>query len=351
MSGKKATDKPVRVEGEKTEKVGLTAAFGTVYVKVKGNEIMRPIRAQMALLDKAGHFYKIQKKYSISSEGYTHLNKVASVSIVTPQKVIVDGREQPNPYIERNETTKMIEGVHIRKIGIGLSPVGNITVRDKTLYYHIYSYFIQSIQAKMEKIEWESGKPTDKKIHPDCAAIGTAKKEPEKKGSWEFFPTVPPLGIWVNYEDPAIIDCLKEHTQRQRFGDRIAQTIVERNILKDHPAIGVSTVHPNEAGKAYVTVYGYRHEFGPPQISEILEQAERGSETIDAESEVIDTMNHEEEAEVIKEAAETEEEAPKVKKEKKDAKTEKKTPAELKEPPEDLVLESERVSKEEAEET
>lgn len=316
---------------ESTDKVMLTADFAKLYIKVKGNEIMRPVRAQMALLEQAGHFYKIQNKHSISAEGYTHLNKVASVSIVTPQKVMVDGREQPNPYIERNEKTKMIEGVHIRKIGIGLSPIGNITVRDKSLYYHIYSYFIQSIQAKMDRFIWEGRKKTDKKEFPDCAEIGIARRKPEKKGRWAFFPTASPLGIWVNYEDPAIIDCLKEHTQRQRFGDRIAQTIVERNILKDHPAIGVSRVHPNTAGKAYVTVYGYRHEYGPSQIAEIMDQAERGSETIDIKSEVIDKMDTEEEMEVVKETAETEGE--------KTAKG--KSPAEMDEPPEDVPVESE----------
>src|SRR4030042_4952812 len=67
--------------------VALTAAFGDVYIKVtKDGQIMRPIKAQITLFEKAGHFYglpgkynpdtgKTEKKFAITSGGYTHLNK------------------------------------------------------------------------------------------------------------------------------------------------------------------------------------------------------------------------------------------------------------------------------------
>ncbi|MCK4785192.1 MAG: hypothetical protein KAV87_15690, partial [Desulfobacteraceae bacterium] len=145
---------------------------------------------------------------------------------------------------------------------------------------------------------------------------------------------------------PAIIDCLNEHTQRQRFGDRIAQTIVERNILKTHPAIGISKVQPQEGGaagkkKAFVTVYGYRHEFGPVQIDEILAQAEAGSKTLDIKAEVIE-IEKEEEAQAIDEVEKDEKgTGPKGKG---------KTPAELEEPDDEYYLkQQEEKKKEEAE--
>jgi len=300
-----------RVNSKKEEKVALNIDFGKVYVKIRGNQIMRPIRAQMALFEKAGHLYSIKKgNYAITGAGYTHLNKVASINIVTPQKVIVDGVAQPNPHIERNKQTKAIETVNIRKIGIGFSPIGNITIIDKTLFYNVYTYFIQSIQAKMKKVEWIEGKKTDLKLYPDCAITGIADEKPEKEdASWAFFETASPLGIWVNYKDPVIIDCLEEHTQRQRFGDRIAQKIVERNILKDHPAIGITQVQPvgqEKNIKAFVTVYGYRHDFEPVNISEILEQAERSSETIETKAENIEDVQPEDEEVAIKETIQDE---------------------------------------------
>ena len=315
---RKATGAPK----ENGEKLALTAEFGTVYVKVNKGQIMRPIRATMQLFEKLGHFYglpgkynpdtkKREKNYAIASAGFTHLNKVASISILTPLSVIVDGHEQPNPYVERNKRTRAIESVIVRKIGIGYSPAGNITAIDKTLYYNVYTYFIQSIQAKLKKSKWSEGKETDEKANPDAGIVGIADKEPGKKGSWVFFPIEEPLGIWANYEDQAIIDCLEEHTQRQRFGDRIAQKIVERNILKDHPAIGISNVIPkvgatSEQGQmAYVEVYGYRHDMGYADLKDVMKQAARGGEdaAVEVKADVIDKVDSEEERQVVSETA------------------------------------------------
>jgi len=328
------------------KKVALTADFGTFYIRIKDNEVLRPVRAQMTLYEKLGHFYKPfgRKDYPVSYEGFKHLNKVACINIVTPQKIMVDERERLNPLIERNPKTKMIETVSIRKIGIGYSPAGNITVIDKSLFYNLYAYFIESIQAKMKKVEWKDGKATDIKKHPDCAVVGTEDEKPKKNGSWAFFETVPPLGIWINYEDSAIIDCLNEHTQRQRFGDRIAQTIVERNILKDHPAIGISKVLARPYGQsglgAQVTVYGYRHEIGYAGVNEILSQAEKGEEAIEVHAEVISEVELEEEEGAIEEVT-TEDKPEKKKKKKKEE-----TPAEMEEPDEDFWKEKKKVNNE-----
>ena len=133
---------------------------------------------------------------------------------------------------------------------------------------------------------------------------------PPRDGRWAFFPTEPPLGLWVNYDDAAILDCMDEHTQRQRFGDRIAQRIVERNIMKDHPAIGIGQVYTKkttaQGDTATVTIYGYRNELRPPQIAEILRQAERGDQTapFEVQTGTVDTIDPEEEAEAMKEIRE-----------------------------------------------
>lgn len=337
----KATDAIVK---PKEKKVVLEAEFGKVYIKVQGNQILSPVKAELALYEELGHIYAVRDDYAISYPGYLLLNKVASINLVTPQKVMLDEQERPNPFIERNPKTKLIETVNIRKIGVGFSPIGNITVVDKTLLYNIYAYFIESVQAKMKRKKWDSTKKklTDEPLYPDCAVTGTKDEKPEKPGRWAFFETVSPLGLWLNYEDPAIIDCLNEHTQRQRFGDRIAQTIVERNILKSHPAIGISKVQPQRGGdkgkqRAYVTVYGYRHEFTPIAIDEVLAQAEAGSKTIDVEAETIKEVEREEEIQAIKE----------VEKEEKDTAAKKtgKTPAEMKEPPDEFYLKQEEEKK------
>lgn len=309
-------------------RIALVADFGRVYSILRTQpgcapQIMAPVKAEMTLYERLGHFYKImgkydsetktkEVKYNITATGYTHLNKVASISILTPQQLVVDGHPVPNPMIERDHKTKAITAVNIRKIGIGYSPAGNIVVVDKTLFYNVYTYLIQSIQKKMSAVEWKTAEGgrrvrTDKQENPDCAVYGVAGKKPEKAertvGSWYFLPTEGELGIWINYESPAIIDCLEEHTQRQRFGDRIAQKIVERNILKDHPAIGTSQVFAQESAsgaRAVVTVYGYRNENTPRDLTDIVKQIEAGEETRDFEVKagVVDVAAEEEKAEL-----------------------------------------------------
>ena len=326
---------------QKSDKIALRAEFGDVYVRVRDDQIMRPVKARITLFSQLKHFYSIKKgSYAITAAGYVHLNKVASINLVTPQYVIVDGKKQHNPRVERNNRTRAIEAVSIRKLGIGYSPIGNITVIDKTLFYNIYTYFIQSVQAKMNKVVWKNGSPTDEKLYPDCAFTGTASDEPGT-GKWAFFETVEPLGIWVNYEDKAILDCLDEHTQRQKFGDRMAQKIVERNILKDHPAIGETQIEPQKLnGKdvAYVTVYGYRHDLEPANLKEITKQVEDGSEAIDVKAEVIEDVPHEEEKQAVKEVVEDEH-----------VDEVGKSPAEMNEPPSDFPLQQEEMNPKEGE--
>jgi hypothetical protein len=318
---------PKAAPKEKT--LALTADFGTVYCRIQGDQIMRPVRADMTLYEKLGHFYKIwagtekdeatgeeanKFRFSITASGFRHLNKVAGISILSPQFVIVDGIQQPNPFVERDKRTRAIQSVILRKIGIGYSPAGTIVVVDKTLYYNIYTYFIQSIQAKMKKKTWAKSQAERKPAHPNAARIGTVDEKPEDR--WAFFPTEEPLGIWVNYDDQAILDCLDEHTQRQRFGDRIAQTIVERNILKDHPAIGVSEVFAKdnkETGRtAAVVVYGYRHDMTGSSIGSIMRQVASGIDTdpYEVKAETIKVVDPEVEKDALAEEAKAEEIGP-----------------------------------------
>lgn len=300
---------------EPSESVALVADFATMYVRrFQNGQIGRPIKGVLTLSKKLGHVYTVSGKDAISSTGYTHLNKVASVSVITPPTVAFDGIKQANPYVERNPKTKAIEAVTIHKIGIGYNPAGNIVVVDKTLFYNVYTYFIQSLQAKMNQEEWKHNKKTGKMRYPNCIIIGVLGDRPKaefvKGAKWVFFSTQPPLGLWIDYTNEAIQKCLDEHTQRQRFGDRIAQTIVTRNILADHPAIGIKQVQCKGDGTANVTVWGWKHDLQPDDIQDILKQADQGKGTIEVKAEVIDIPLEEEQA-AISETKEEEEIKPK----------------------------------------
>lgn len=302
--------------------------FADVLGRVHAGRLMNPFESRLVLSEKNGHLYQFKGKHSISSLGYIHLNKIASINLVTPQTVVVDGLAQPNPHVERHKTTKAIETVNVRKIGIGFSAVGNIVAIDKTLFYNVYTYFIQSIQKKI-------------KDSADCGFYGTRRDQPkaEKDKRWVFFQTAGPLGIWVNYAHKAIIDALEDHTQRQRFGDRIAQKIVERNILKDHPAIGISqvTVHYDESdqkkdnAKASIKLYGWRHELDSRNIKDIQARAERGDAEIEADQSIVEAEVEEEKA-VIEEIQEEEIEPREEEAESEEPEDPEKSPATMEEP-------------------
>ena len=296
------TEKLATVPGSPSEAIALTADFGTVYVRRQPDgSILRPVKATMTLKERSGHIYRVAKKDTIAYSGYVYLNKIAAINVVTPVNVSVDGVNRPNPHIERDQIGN-IRSVHVRKIGIGYNPTGNVTVVDKTLFFNTYTYFIQDVQAKMDRVVWKDRRPTDQREFPNCAVIGTVEDRPNenlvKGAKWVFFETTSPLGLWADYTNEAIVACLKEYTQRQRFADRIAQTIVTRNILADHPAIGIRTVEMNGRGEASVTVWGYRHELRPEDIRSIQSQAERGSESIEIKAETVPTEADEETAQV-----------------------------------------------------
>lgn len=276
--------------------VATEVDFGKVYFKVtdKG-EIMEPVHASMRLYVKTGQIYTLQGKPMISASGYRYLNKIASISIVKPQHVIVGDKPVFNPNIERDPRTKAVECVNIRAMGIGFSPTGNVVIIDKTLFFNIYTYFIQTLQAKMKE-------------SPKCALYGNAKQKPTTDGRWVFYLVEAPVGIWADVSSQPIMDALKDHTQRQRFGERIATTIVERNILKDHPAIAASGVilKPGEFGEyANVSVHGWRASQTARDISDIMAKVEKGDDEakdFEIKREVVTVVTAEEEAEAIAEA-------------------------------------------------
>jgi hypothetical protein len=270
------------VNNKKNQNVAIVPDYGKIYVKrnEKG-ELMKPVRANVTLTTEKNQLYKVGSNWQPTAAAYNYLNKIASVSIVRPNSVIVDGEEKSNPFITRNPQTKIIESVFIRKMGIGYSASGNIVVIDKTLYYHLYTYFIESIQAKMKQVIWKSGKPTKEKKYPDLARLGKADNEELENAGWVFYPIELPVGIWLNLDDPVAQDIFAEHTQRQRFAERIADTICNRNILRDHPAIGIASVDPKEFQKknkkqaqTNVMIFSWRNEHSVSDINDMMMKAE-----------------------------------------------------------------------------
>ncbi len=93
--GENKTDKLAKVSTAKEKTVALVADFGMVYIKVRGNEIMKPVKAQMALYEAMGHIYKVKDDYAITSEGYSLLTPIAGWDFIIFRSTMVCAMRSP----------------------------------------------------------------------------------------------------------------------------------------------------------------------------------------------------------------------------------------------------------------
>ncbi len=236
------------------------------------------------VLREGTHYHKTGPKYSIAAEGYNYLNQIANINLIKPSTIVVDGREMPNPYIERDKKTGCVEIVWTRTIGIGYAPTGNLVIVDKTLVFNLKTYFIQDLQAK---IKW----------NPVCGTWGVENEKPaewagkngaqitaSEKSRLCFIPIQAAgdayVGMWIDYAHPEVMAAFNEFTSRLKFADRIADTICSRNVLKAHPAIGIFDVtdkHDHQRKTAVVRVYGFKHGMTADDLGRVAEAAEEGN--------------------------------------------------------------------------
>ncbi|MBW7995346.1 MAG: hypothetical protein FVQ81_02000 [Candidatus Glassbacteria bacterium] len=303
--------------GEK-KKPPETAALGDgrVFVGRDSQGAVQTVRAEMVLKEGI-HYNKISGKAAINSGGYNRLNQVANINLIKPNSTIVDGNLKPNPHVEIDQKTKCISMVWTRTVGIGFSPVGNLVLVDKSVVFNVRTYFLQDLQAKIKRfptagVMGRLDKPPTswKGIEEKWAKTDSGKSYKEKKeievkpgaDSDLFFVPVDyfgdtALGLWVDLTHPEIQAAYNEHQQRQKFADRIADTICGRNVLKAHPAIGqgditdriVKDAAGKDTGTARVIVYGFKHALDLTDMKKLSTSAEHGD--LDAAKEVIEDAN------------------------------------------------------------
>ena len=266
-----------------------TLGDGQVFVGRDSQGAIRTIKGRVQLHANLGHFVNIQGKTIITKDAYMVINQVAGISFIDPLTMVVDGVKQSNPHVERAPKTRAILSVSIRRTGIGFSPVGNMLAITKSLYWNVHTYFIQDLQAKMKKF-------------PTCAVLGTADKQPTEKKycpiSWSngrpvegkeqthsfsgremvFYPIEEPVGIWIDLGHSEIQSVFDQHTQRQKFGDRIAQSIIDRNIIADFTGIKRVAV-TNNTQSVWVNVYGWKHDLDFRRVKDVAEQITAGTLT------------------------------------------------------------------------
>lgn len=221
-------------------------------------------------------FCFISKKPMICAPGLEKANQYAGIEIFKPQKLVANGgQEVMNPYYTM-DNNGMVSSIAMRGIGIGYGPLGSLAAVDQTIIINMSTVLLQELQAKL-------------KNNPTIAVLGLKDRRPnEFKASimgydererrrvvkkteivttddtWVFIPVFGLTGYWLNVTAPDILDVFDGYIQKQRFIERTANTILRRQILSLHPAIGTKTpiVTCADKGneKAYIVVYGFQPE-------------------------------------------------------------------------------------------
>jgi len=226
-------------------------------------------------------FCFIAKKPMICAPGLEKANQYAGIDIFKPQKLIANGgQEVMNPYFTV-DSNGMVSSIAMRGIGIGYSPLGNLAAVDQTIIINMSTVLLQELQAKL-------------KYNPTIAVLGLKDRRPnefkasimdydprerkrvvkkvetvETDDNWIFIPVFGLTGYWLNVSAPDVLDIFDGYVQKQRFIERTANTILRRQILSLHPAIGTKTpvVTCAEKGQeaAFIVVYGFQPESGDAQ--------------------------------------------------------------------------------------
>ena len=175
------------------------------------------------------------KRNVITAGGYDAVNRFGGVAFLSPDTVADDdGNPRSNPWIDRQDGS--VKRVRVRRIGIGRNPAGNIVARDYTLTYDLELYFAQDVWAR-----W-SGKKKDTTTQAWGALYDTANIPPTARQDAKKKIVRCPGGVSLALDlaSKEVVNLFHEHLNRQKFAERNAITICERNILKKH--FGVTTV-------------------------------------------------------------------------------------------------------------
>jgi len=267
-----------------------------LFVYRDGNGKLGRVYSKEITLREGLHYDKISGKHMLNVGGYVKLNQFANVNTLSPNTIIMDGIEQPNPYIER-DIKRSIQVVHVRAYAVGFSLTGNLVVTQKSLVLDLHNYLVQDLQARINRfpacgcVGVEAEKPVS--WCPVVEKWGSGKKtyesgeeiKPRENANLRFTPTIgvvgdDVIGIWYDLSHPEIISVINDASFRRKYCDRNAITFCERNAMKIHPAIAMTVIPPeliDEKNKtAKVMVYGYKNDLTIDQLHKIKDAAALG---------------------------------------------------------------------------
>lgn len=267
---------------------------GTAFVRRSDGTFLYKQRVNLTLRESQGDLNKMNNRWDMTLQGVRRCNEVASINVIRPESVIVDGKKQMNPYIHVDEKTKVADVVYARCIALGYSPNGSLVATDTMVRLDVGLYFIENIQSKMKGL----GQHAESLGIYGSGDIRPVDHEGNEVGwEWVFLPihSVGNLGLWVNTQHLEMRKVFADHTTRLKYVERLAQSFAERNALKSHPSIP-SRVEAVD-GVASVPIYGWTTDFSREEMDKLrtLVEQDRLHEYKDARGQEVTVSSVEEE--------------------------------------------------------
>lgn len=236
----------------------------TSIIRVDEHGTVKSVLKRVWLSENEGHMYKAKNdKWTITGEGYRHLNRYANLFEIKKEKIIINNEQISNPYIlfdAKGKKSKMIETVAVG----GRSPSGEFHITEATIIMDVNEAFVKAI---LYKVKDDS---TAGKIVPTCMLDG-------EKGA--IYAIDENVSVVLDLSNKKAFDLYIKQLSDIEFADRKVHTLAWRNAIKAHPAIGKSILVPTQKGNdkvAYVDIVMWVDNFTPEELEIIRKYKEDG---------------------------------------------------------------------------
>lgn len=268
----------------------VTLGDQEVFARRDGKGMIRPLWKTVKV-KKGRDTYQVGGKTNLTNAGYHNCNRVANLSTMKPNTLFIDGAERNNPYIERDPISQEAVNAYARGLAIGFAPTGNPEIVDKVVILNLRQYLLTDLKKKVTDYP-EAGCFGLGKVGgsaPDSWLIGKTTKtaKPKNNAVMRFLPAFlvagdEYMGYWLDMAHPEIQATYKAQETRQKFPDRLAQTMAERNAKAAHscmPTKDISAFVDPKSGDAEVMVYGYIHDASGDDLRALAQAAADGDLT------------------------------------------------------------------------
>lgn len=165
----------------------------------------------------------------ITAQGFVYLNSLAPIAFI-PQPTLFnsDGREVGNPCKDLALRT-----VTVRRFAVGRSWDGQLRAYDLTLTYDLNAYFAADVLGKFNLCSSRDKQMTP----PEWGTIvneRAAEKLLDKQDTWSYVKVAPGICLAFDCTHPVVRALYRENAEREKFPDRQAIALCNRNILKLH---------------------------------------------------------------------------------------------------------------------